>query len=192
VQLADFDNDGDLDLHVVNGHLYSNADEIGDGTRWRQPDDLFVNDGAGNFLPLDEGWDGVQAHSGRGSAIIDIDDDGRLDILVWNLGGPLRLLHNESSGTGNWLRIEFERAPGMTEASLVGTRASVRLDESRVVQRLFRRGSGYLGCNDPRLHFGLGVTPHESSLLVIRSALGDRELELGHRSTHRVRMGTDE
>jgi hypothetical protein len=191
-QLADFDNDGDLDLHVVNGHLYSNADEIGDGTRWRQPDDLFVNDGAGNFQALDEGWDEVEAHSGRGSAIIDIDDDGLLDVLVWNLGGPMRLLHNESRGTGSWLRIEFEREVGMTEASLAGARASVQLDETRIVQRLFRRGSGYLGCNDPRLHFGLGRTGEQSSLLRIQSFFGDQELELGHGTTHTIRMGTDE
>jgi hypothetical protein len=191
-QLADFDNDGDLDLHVVNGHLYSNADDIGDGTVWRQPDDLFVNDGAGIFRALDDGWDGVEAHSGRGSAVMDFDDDGLLDLLVWNLGGPLRLLHNESSGTGGWLRVGLARPDGMTEASLVGTRASVELDESRVAQRLFRRGSGYLSCNDPRLHFGLGIDGVESSVVRIRSPHGDQEIELERGQTHRIRVGAHE
>jgi len=151
-QLADFDNDGDLDLHVVNGHLYFNADDIGDGTTWKQPDDLFINDGTGHFTPLPDGWDGVTAESGRGSAVVDFDDDGLLDLVVWNLGGPLRLLRNETVGAGSWTRIQLEREAGLSEAAIVGRRVIAGDNMLRVV----RRGSGYLGCSDPRLHFGLG------------------------------------
>ena len=156
-QLADFDNDGDLDLHVVNGHLYSNADEIGDGTSFKQPDDLFVNDGRGHFTPLPEGWDGVSAESGRASAVFDYDQDGRLDLLVWNLGGPLRLLHNESTGVGAALRVELKpERDDLSPACLAGTRLRLRT-KTGTQSRIFRYESGYLGGNEPVLHFGLGA-----------------------------------
>jgi hypothetical protein len=155
-QLADFDNDGDLDLHIVNGHLYSNADAIGDGTSWKQPDDLFVNDGRGHFTPLPAGWDGVSVESGRASALFDYDQDGRLDLLVWNLGGPLRLLHNESVAVGAALQVKLKPLRGdLSPACLAGARVRVRT-AGGVQSRIFRYESGYLGGNETALHFGLG------------------------------------
>jgi hypothetical protein len=93
---------------------------------------------------------------GRGSTVVDFDNDGDLDVAVASVGGRLVLLENTST-KGSWLELDG-LAPG--------TQATAVLDDGR---RLFREalaGSSYLSSEDPRLHFGLGTATRVRELVV--------------------------
>src|SRR5207247_7786539 len=90
---------------------------------------------------------------GRGLAAGDIDNDGRVDVLITDLEGAPLLLHNEAAPTGHWLRLRLEPSPGRSaEGAEVVVRAAG--------QRWFRRattGGSYLSASDSRVHVGLGA-----------------------------------
>jgi Na+-translocating ferredoxin:NAD+ oxidoreductase RnfD subunit len=91
--------------------------------------------------------------NGRGLAAADFDNDGRVDVAVNTIGGPLVLLHNESR-SGHWLGVELDRfAPG-TRVTADG------------VTREVQAGSSYLSSEDPRIHLGLGANKRVRLLTV--------------------------
>ncbi|HEX7582354.1 MAG TPA: FG-GAP-like repeat-containing protein [Gaiellaceae bacterium] len=96
--------------------------------------------------------------NGRGLAAADFDNDGRVDVAVNTIGGPLLLLRN-TSPSGHWLEVRLPRfAPGaIVTAKLVGGRS--------VVQEV-HAGSSYLSSEDPRIHFGLGQATRVAELTV--------------------------
>ena len=153
-QFFDYDNDGDLDLAIVNGHVMNDSGHFRAGSKEAQRKLLFRNDGNGRFKEVGRAsGSGFSVEAvGRTLAVADIDNDGDLDVLVTNNGGPAELLRNDAA-TGNALLIR-----------LVGTRsnrgaigARVRLTAGGVSQvREIKAGSSYLGQSDLRAHFGLG------------------------------------
>jgi hypothetical protein len=142
----DIDNDGWLDIFVVNGDAHHLEPE---------EDTLFVN-------RQNSGFDDVSAKTGkalqskfvgRGSASGDFDNDGDLDILVLNLNDRPRLLRNDLGKGNHWLELRLVGTVSNRDA--VGAR--VRLTAGgRTQLRDVRTSSGYLSQSDPRLHFGLG------------------------------------
>jgi hypothetical protein len=88
--------------------------------------------------------------NGRGLAAADYDNDGRVDVLVGSIGGPLWLLHNTSPDTGHWLTVN------VTPFS-PGAAVTVRDSSGRVQTRIVTAGSSYLSSEDPRVHFGFGT-----------------------------------
>jgi hypothetical protein len=96
--------------------------------------------------------------NGRGVAAADYDNDGRVDVAVNTIGGPLLLLHN-TGPSGHWLEVSLARfAPGaLVTATLPGRR--------RIVQEV-QAGSSYLSSEDPRIHFGLGAVTRVAALTV--------------------------
>jgi hypothetical protein len=174
--LADFDNDGDLDLVVANGHIYPQIDRhpavIG---TYRQKNLLLENRAIRGDVPAGappeslfrdatgaagSGFEILRAH--RGLAVGDFDNDGRLDILVTALDEPPELLHNEGHA-GSWLAVACE-IPGGT-AVPVGTRVTVTA-EGRQMTRDVAAGNSYASTHDPRLHFGLGKAEKADEVLV--------------------------
>jgi hypothetical protein len=104
--LADLDADGDLDLVVVNGHIYPQVDAHPEhGLAYRQTPLLLENRG-GRFVDVSAqaGPGFTTARAGRGLAVGDVDDDGDLDLLMSQLDGPPVLLRNDSRG-GDWLIV---------------------------------------------------------------------------------------
>jgi enediyne biosynthesis protein E4 len=153
----DYDNDGLLDLVVVNGHVYPQVDQVpmGASAGYRQRKLLYHNRGEGRFEEVAAEYGAVMTDPrvGRGLAVGDLDNDGRLDVVINNLDGPAEVLHNQLAGAGNWLIVRLVGKGANTGA--IG--AVVRATSGSLKQTHFvRSGSSYLSQEDKRLHFGLG------------------------------------
>lgn len=152
--LGDFDLDGDLDLVEATGHIYPvdryETNFTGDE---RQPTNYFAHDGerlvAVDPLPTDAL---SLPTDSRGMALVDLDDDGRLDLVQADVIGPGRVFRNATRG-GHWLRIRLEGAGSNPEA--IGAQVRVVDGAGRVFVRDKKVGEGYAGNFDPRLHVGL-------------------------------------
>ena len=151
----DLDNDAWLDLLVVNGHVYPQIDTLPSGARYRQPKLLHVNLGNGTFCDASRqaGPALQEARVSRGAAFGDLDNDGRVDVVVNDLDGPPMVLRNEGGDGNRWITVELAAAKGSPLA--IGAR--VRVVAGGVTQtEEVRSGASYLSQNDLRLHFGLG------------------------------------
>jgi enediyne biosynthesis protein E4 len=157
-ELFDFDNDGDLDLAVANGHPIDNIEAFEPILSYRQKKQLLVNDGAGRFTLL-AGELGVAfdtARVSRGLAAGDWNDDGRLDLLVTNTNDAVELLENRVHNGNHWLGIRLQGPPSNPLA--FGARVTLTAGSLRAAREV-RSGSSFMTQSDLRLHFGLGQSP---------------------------------
>ena len=162
---TDYDNDGDVDLFVANGHLHDNLAELGQEGTYAQRNLWFRNDGGGVWVEVaaELGAAAAAEDVSRGTAFADIDLDGDLDMVVTNSNAPARVLRNAGGSDGNWLVVYLRRANG--EAGGIGARVRVTTahgDRWREV----RSGAGYLSQDDLPAHFGLGDADHVEQLTV--------------------------
>jgi hypothetical protein len=154
----DYDNDTRLDIVAVNGHVYPQMDQakLGASAGYRQRKLLFRNLGDGTFEEIGAryGTAFTEPRVSRGLAVGDLDDDGRLDVVVNDLDGSPQVLRNELPGAGHWLRVKLTGQGRNTDA--IG--AVVTLKAGPVTQRrLVQSGTSYLSQDDTRRHFGLGA-----------------------------------
>jgi hypothetical protein len=163
----DYDNDGLLDMIVVNGHVYPQMDKarLGASAGYRQRRLILHNRGDKTFEEVGAQFGPVMTEDrvSRGLAVGDIDNDGRLDIVINDLDGSPQLLRNESTGVGNWLLVKV-RAPKMN-VDAIGAVVTVRTG-TVTQKRLVQSGSSYISQEDLRLHFGLGSTTTVDSVEV--------------------------
>ncbi len=153
----DYDNDGWLDLVVVNGHVYPQmaAVSMGASAPYRQRKLFYRNRRDGTFEEIGEslGPGFTEPRVSRGLGLGDLDNDGRLDLVINGLDGLPQILHNQLPSPGHWLMVKLEGAGKLTDA--IGAVITVRSGKQSQT-RLVRSGTAYLSQEDMRQHFGLG------------------------------------
>jgi len=174
--IVDLDNDGLPDVFLVTGSVYPEVERMLPAYPFRTPRLVFRNLGDGRFEELiDEAGSGVSsAHTSRGCAFGDFDNDGDMDILVMNMNEPPSLLRNDVSGGGHWLKVLLVGTT--SNRSAIGARVTARYGTRTQAQEVTAQSSFY-SANDRRLHFGLGTVA--SADLTIRWTNGTAEKVAG-------------
>jgi len=155
----DFDNDGWLDLFVVNGHVYPVVDSNQWGTSYAQQALLFRNLKNGKFdrVGAPAGSALANAWRSRGLAIGDLDGDGRPDVVINNLDSQPTILRNVATPVGHWLDLRLVGDPGK-KSPREGIGSVVYLTTGKIRQRRdVVSGGVFCSQNDMTLHFGLGA-----------------------------------
>ena len=152
----DLDNDGNPDLFSANSHVSENVDAYGHH-RYRQPNALFRGAGDGRFrdVSAQAGAALQHARAHRGCAFGDLDNDGRVDVVVSVIGEPPEVLYNVTTGSGAWLHLQLEG----TRSNRDGIGATLKLtgESGRVQYNHVTTAVGYASASDKRVHFGLGA-----------------------------------
>jgi len=178
-QFGDLNNDGTLDMYLVNGYVsagdrtsywYDFAEIavghsaiIGDARNWPamngrslsgyQRKRVWVNDGLGHFAEVAQLVGATDVHDGRAVALADLSNTGVLDVLVANQRGPLLLYKNAVQPGRHWVAFELEGSA--SNRSAIGARVELQWSGRRQVQDV-SGGSGFSAQNQRRLHYGLG------------------------------------
>jgi enediyne biosynthesis protein E4 len=167
--LFDYDDDGDLDVLVVNGavRVIEAQARARDPFPLHQPNQLFANRGDGTFEEVSAQAGAVFALSevSRGAAFGDLDDDGDLDVVVTNDGGPVRLLVNQVGQRRGWIGLRLLLATG---GNALGAWVGLRGAAGATAWRRVRTAASYASASDPRLLFGLGEVPPAGALYTAR------------------------
>jgi hypothetical protein len=178
-QFGDLNNDGTLDLYLLNGYVSAgertsywydfsqiavgHSAIIGDAANWPamngrslsgyQRKRVWINDGRGRFVDVAQAVGVTDVYDGRAVALADLSNRGVLDALVANQRGPLLVYRNSVQGGRHWLDVELEGRA--SNRSAIGARVEVRWSGQVQAQEV-SGGSGFSAQNQRRLHYGLG------------------------------------
>jgi enediyne biosynthesis protein E4 len=183
--LVDFDNDGDLDLFIANGHIHDNLDAFDDNTSYRQLNQVLENRG-GRFVDVSiECGDGLKPlYSSRGACFEDFDNDGRIDVVVLNSRELPTVMENRTGRK----QLDSNRTDWpQRQSDGVGARVSVITADNRTQVAEVHSGRGYQSHFGSRLHFGLGKQQHVARVEV-RWIGGGRDVVLDLPVNQRVQI----
>ena len=181
-QFGDLNNDGTLDLYLVNGYISAdrnlnywydfskiaggNSTIISDAAHWPAMDGrslsgyqqkkVWLNDGAGKFVDVAQAVGARDLYDGRSVALVDLWNRGVLDVVVANQKGPLLIYKNNVRPDNKW--IEFELEGSSSNRSAIGAEVRLFWNGRQQVQHV-SGGSGFCSQNQRRLHFGVGRNP---------------------------------
>ena len=154
--IVDLDNDGWKDLVVARSNVLDNIGEISRHFRYAEPNAVFRNLGNGRFedVSASAGADFIQPAPHRGLAFGDLDNDGRMDLVVTALGAPVKVFRNITETRNHWLLI---RLTGTKSNRMgIGTQIRITTEDGRTLYNEATTSTGYAASSDPRVHFGLG------------------------------------
>jgi len=153
-RFLDYNNDGLVDLFVLNGHPFEPIQKVFPETTYAEPPLLFENTGkAFREVAAQHGAALRKHYLGRGLAVGDYDNDGDPDLLLMNAGEPPVLLRNDGGNHNNWLGVKL--VGGKSGRDAVGARVAIKVAASRRSKQLLG-GTSYFSASDTRLLFGLG------------------------------------
>jgi enediyne biosynthesis protein E4 len=181
-QFGDLNNDGTLDLYLVNGYVSldrnqnywydfskiagGNSTIISDAAHWPAMDGrslsgyqqkkVWLNDGAGKFVDVAQAVGASDVFDGRSVVMVDLWNRGVLDVVVANQRGPLLIYKNNVTPENKWIDFELEGAT--SNHSAIGAEVRLFWDGHQQVQQV-SGGSGFCAQSQRRLHFGLGKNP---------------------------------
>ncbi len=181
-QFGDLNNDGTLDLYLVNGYISADRDQnywydfskitggnstiISDAAHWPamegrslsgyQQKRVWLNDGSGRFVNVAQAVGASDSYDGRSVALVDLWNRGVLDVVVANQKGPLLIYKNTAASDNRW--VEFELEGTASNRSAIGAEVRLFWNGQQQVQQV-SGGSGFCAQNQRRLHFGLGKNP---------------------------------
>ncbi|MGC2402389.1 MAG: CRTAC1 family protein [Acidobacteriaceae bacterium] len=154
--IVDLDNDGWKDLVVARSNVLDNIEQISHHFRYAEPNSVFRNLGNAQFedVSATAGADFTRAAPHRGLAYGDLDNDGRVDLVITALGSPVSVLHNISETHNHWLLLKLSGT--RSNRMGIGARIRVTTDDGRRLYNEATTSTGYAASSDPRVHFGLG------------------------------------
>jgi hypothetical protein len=157
LKFFDYDNDGDLDLFIANGHPDDLIEKIYPTVTYREAPLLLHRENGGfkNVSP-DSGPIFNKAMASRGLAIGDFDNDGALDVLISNNNEPPALLRNNIGNRNHWLGFNLIGTKCNRDA--IGARVSYQAGDLKR-SRMKVGGGSYLSSHDPRMVLGFGQRP---------------------------------
>tara|TARA_R110002033_G_scaffold27533_1_gene62357 strand:- start:343 stop:1842 length:1500 start_codon:yes stop_codon:yes gene_type:complete len=148
IAFGDVQNDGRDDAFIAKGNVQQMP-----GMAMDDPNNLLIAQPDGTFTEAGLSAGVASLHRGRGAALVDLDNDGLLDLAVVNRRAPMEVWHNTSTDTGNWLSLDLSQPDTNTRA--IG--AWIEVDDGTSVQsRELVVGGGHAGGSDAPQHFGLG------------------------------------
>jgi hypothetical protein len=179
--IADFDNDGWKDIFVSRGHVQSLAST---NLAIEQPNTVFRNLGGMKFsaLTAEAGFAAQPPSRHRGSAVGDLNGDGKLDVVVSAINAPAEIWMNQSSGADHW--IEFKLQGTKSNRDGIGARIKV-VTKSGAQYNHMTTSSGYASSSAAPVHFGLGASATVDSVEIrwpsgivqtMKDVAGDRVL----------------
>jgi len=161
----DVDNDGNLDLLVVNGHINQGIEATRLDVKYQEPALLLRNNGKGSFEDIREraGDAFLKNYSARGLAVGDWNNDGHVDAVFTCLNASPVLLRNDWKTQNRWIGLELQGVKSNRDA--IGAKITVNAGEAKLV-RWITGGSSYLASHDKRVVVGLGTLPASSVIRV--------------------------
>jgi hypothetical protein len=155
IDFLDYDNDGLKDLLIAQGHDLDTVELSFPEVHYKEPMLLAKNMGNGSFVDVSKASGAIFSERwvGRGMAVGDFDNDGRLDAVVTTNGGPAYLLHNETPTSNHWLTLLLVGHKSNRDA--IGAWIKLTTPHGSQYWTVTTTGS-YLSARDKRAHFGLG------------------------------------
>ncbi len=172
--MYDLDNDGWKDLFFAVSHFPALDRYIGRPAA--QPNRVFRNLGGKRFEDVSAGAgpDFQQAALHHGTAFADFDNDGRIDVAVTTMEGPVKLFRNVTSGGGHWLAIKLRGTRSNRDG--LGAVVSVTLADGRVLYNHATTSVGYASSSEPLVRFGLGPYAEAKRIRIRWPGGGTQEL----------------